>query len=175
MTKKELIHWLDEKKHHTISEKQEENRLKKNAMLKEQLEPRGFYEMAEQVESCLEQAWNLWETWKENEGKDLVENGPRYQSFDSQMKTLLGSCIPLDEHMMKYDIQLCSESLEKLNESRGLVSKICVSYDKVISNVTAAQNTKEAINYVRGLGFDLSELEKPESVDTEFLFVKQAA
>lgn len=176
MTKRELVQWLKLKKEQVLSEVEAESQKKEEAVIEQKLKSLGFYQMTEQVQSHLNQAWELWSKWKDKHCGEKLTIFSRYTGFEHQISGLFREKTPIKE-LMERDIHLRRDEQEAIDEERrNNIIKSADSYCAVINNVSACKNAKEAENYVKSLGFDLAETKnQTKNVDTAYLFLKQAA
>lgn len=174
MTKTELKEFLMNLKREAVQKVREEMDKKENELVLEYIKKNN---LEPEIKSIGE---NLKRVKFEFDKLNAKVTIPIYEwnnIFDKIEDELIRVCDPLEFIKKNYKQQFIEGygELEKLN--RKSQEEVKKAYDTVIGNVTALKNIKQALAYVRELGFDVPEEEKRQAdlmvpVDTRFLIKK---
>jgi len=180
MTKREILDWIESQWQQTVNKYREDSEKKERAYLDEYFVKSGLRETAGQIQRHLEQAVQLWLDWKQAQKTDEhLRFHDNYRCLEHAL-----DCFTLKEgavygHFLKHEIDLRTTDLEQLLSDRNdTEGKIRHNYYQLKQLVTVSKTTKDAMEYLEKLGFDLSDLcgEKvAEKIDTTFLFPGEAA
>lgn len=171
MNKRELMNWLENKKQEVLRANDtyyEETIQKEQEQL---LQERKFYEMAEKIQQCLNQAVQVWSDWKRanDDNKDMrIDLG--YCDVTRSLYSLTRSEDKVAKRLQRGAIEFCSEQIMQLRQEQGVTAeKISDSYKKVITAVSYSRSSREAMELVANLGFNLAEIEAQLSPTTSSL------
>ena len=185
MTKRDLIKFLERKmneKRSAVVSEYNAIRAQERQKIHEELE---LPALADGMQMLLQQAYDLWDDWqKKHESYEGLTVNPHYYG----LIPTLSACTDTEDATMKRllveNIELKCKALTSIAKESNLAEeRVIATFNTVISSVQQMKHTKEAAVYLKELGFDLSELEKPADqvqtalmvpVDTNYLFVKAA-
>ena len=185
MTKRDLIKFLERKmKEKRISVVSEYNALcdQERQKIHDELE---LPALADEIQQLLQKAFDLWDAWqKKHENYEGLTINPHYYGLITTLSTCTDSEDATMKRLLVENIELNCKALTGIaKESILAEERVIATFNTVISSVQQMKHTKEAAVYLKELGFDLSELEKPADqvqtalmvpVDTNYLFVKAA-
>ena len=129
----------------------------------------------------MEQAIRLWSDWRQTQetGEHLSFPETNYLRLERQLDGFVFKEGATYEQFIKREIDLHTEDLDKLTTSRReMEENISQNYSRLIRVVSGMKNTKEAVEYLEKLGFDLSDLDGEKvmsEIDTAYLFPQQPA
>ncbi|MBO5921932.1 MAG: hypothetical protein J6Q48_06045 [Bacteroidaceae bacterium] len=183
MTKKQLIKWLENKQHEAIetakekfSEMMDEYITKRNEIMK-------LDETASQIAELISKADDIVDAWKKDiEKKCGVDTTVNYYS---SLKSRLSYILTTEEvkKYMLYEFVDSSTSIRTIKKKNDeVIDGINKNYINVIANVQNLKDAKTGMEYIKELGFDLSDLLKADEqpittalstpIDTRYLFIK---
>lgn len=173
MTKRQIIKWLESQSEKALAEVETQSEKALNTYYAERNERIGLEDTATSIAALMQQAYSLTESFKE---KVKAE----YPGVD----TLCGyyGSISYKLANMSSQAEIRSSLLKEFEDGRTEIRKgITDNYRNVIANVSNMKNAKLAMEYLKSLGFDLSDLVKADEnpvttalsveVDTRFLFI----
>ena len=181
MTKKILLKWLEEQKVKALAQVDTQENAAKATLLAEKLERTKFAEMVAYVESRLTEVYDYMMDWhKKNEA--LAD--PLSMSWGTilySIQNVLLARVPMAEKLQETELreaQVDRDLKKRFSDIRREVEK---TYYNVALNVNALANAKLGLEYLSGLGFDLSgliaEQEQPVEkalavpINTSFLLI----
>lgn len=180
MTKREIIKWLDRKRWEAINANTEKySQLTSDYKLKREVDC-GFDNAADSVTRSLDSIIGFIEKWY-NDVADKGEYGVTqayYGNIFAEANMLRGKVRGGFERMFSCNDKKLDAIKEECREAQGLIDK---NYTTVIENVRSMASAKDAVEYLKTLGFNTSELDAPAKnlctaiatpVDTQWLFVK---
>ena len=169
MTKVQLLKWLEGKQRSAVAEVGEQYRAAKEQLLAMKIEKSGYQELAAEILPLLQEVYDRLEAVHKDH-EDLI--GPDYFSYGelpyALRNILRGNTPPVDCLMAQVirDTQM-DKNLENQYETLG--RKVKKTYETVEGNVRGMANAKQAAEYLKGLGFDLSKLETDAQAPTTAL------
>lgn len=181
MTKREIIKWLEKKYEEAVNvNTQKYNQLTSDYMLKRKADC-GFDNAVDSVTRSLDSIVAFIEKWYND-----VSNKGEYGVTQNYYGNVLAEANQLrskvqygfDRLFDNNDKKICAIQEER-RKAQGLIDK---NHTAVIENVRSMASPKEAIEYLKTLGFNTSELNAPTKnlctaiatpVDTQWLFVKE--
>lgn len=181
MTKREITEWLESQRNQAIHKCKEDCEKQEQAYLDAYFEKSGLREVAGQIQEHLEQALRLWQEWRQAQetGDHLRISYNKYIGLEHQLDGFVFKEGATYEQLMKREIWLRTEELNKLTDCRReMEENISQNYSRLIRVVSGMKNTKEAVEYLEKLGFDLSDLDGEKvmsEIDTAYLFPQQPA
>lgn len=181
MTKREITEWLESQRKQAIHKCKEDCEKQEQAYLDAYFEKSGLREVAGQIQEHLEQALRLWQEWRQAQetGDHLRISYNKYIGLEHQLDGFAHKEGATYEQFIKWEIDLHTEDLDKLTTSRReMEENISQNYSRLIRVVSGMKNTKEAVEYLEKLGFDLSDLDGEKvmsEIDTAYLFPQQPA
>ena len=172
MTKKILLKWLEEQKVKALAQVDTQENAAKATLLAEKLERTKFAEMVAYVEPRLTEVYDYMMDWhKKNE--ELA--GPLSMSWGTilySIQNVLLARVPMAEKLQETELreaQVDRDLKKRFSDIRREVEK---TYYNVALNVNALANAKLGLEYLSGLGFDLSgliaEQEQPVEKRSQF-------
>lgn len=181
MTKKILLKWLEGQKNKALEQVNAQENAACAALLAEKLERTKFAEMVAYVEPRLTEVYDYMMDWhKKNE--ELA--GPLSMSRGTilySIQNVLLARVPMAEKLQETELreaQVDRDLKKRFSDIRREVEK---TYYNVALNVNALANAKLGLEYLSGLGFDLSgliaEQEQPVEkalavpINTSFLLI----
>jgi hypothetical protein len=185
MTKRDIIKFLEKKQNEKVSAvraeyiaacRQEEQRV---------YDELGLPGLAGNIQAHLQEASNLWEDWKKrHEGYDGLNIVFSHYSLMGRVFRAADASDGTYMSLLDENIGYSSKTLDSMKKQCTLEQeRVMATFTTVISTVQQMKYTKEAVAYLKELGFDLSELENPIDqtqtalmvpIDTSYLFVKAA-
>ena len=158
MTKRQIIKWLESQSEKALAEVETQSEKALNTYYAERNERIGLEDTATAISALMQQAYSLTESFKE------------------KVKAEIRSCLLKEFEDGRTDIRKGIKA--RKNE---MIKGITDNYRNVIANVSNMKNAKLAMEYLKSLGFDLSDLVKADEnpvttalsveVDTRFLFI----
>ena len=184
MTKRQLIKWLEAKREEAIGEVCSQatdtlNTYYTNRNAKIELE-----ETASEIADLMKQASDKVDTFKakvKTSYPDADISGAYYGSITYKLNNLI-SKYEIREGLLKEFEDMRTPLVKSIiTRKNELISGIKSNYTNVIANVQNMKNAKLAMEYLTGLGFDLTSLIEEDrnpvttalavEVDTRFLFI----
>lgn len=181
MKKKEITEWLENQRIQALHKCQEDCEKQKRAYLDACFEESGLRKVSGQVQELLEQALQLWLEWKQlhKAEKHLSFPETNYLRLERQLDGFIFKEGATYEQFIKREIVLQTEELDKLAASRQEVEvNINRNYSRLIQVVSGMKSAADAAEYLKKLGFDLSDLDGEKAmseIDTAYLFPQQPA
>ena len=185
MTKRDLIKFLERKQREKQMSITHEYQVLREEILQRTYAEIGLTALAEKMQTILEEASNLWKSWmQKHENTDWIQVNSNYYSIIA----VLNGCAHDNNAMFKRltgnELRVNPAEIE-LADKEYVKQQHCVNntFIAVITTVQQMKNAKQAVVYLKELGFDLSELEniKPDAktalmvqIDTRYLFTKAA-
>ena len=169
MTKVQLLKWLDGKQREALAEVKEQHRAAQERLLAMKIEKSGYPEFAASVLPLLQEAFNKLETIHKDH-EDII--GPSYYSYGELPHTLrfiFCGNTPPEDRLMAQVIRSTQMDKNLENQYETLGRKVKRTYETVAGNVRGMANAKQAAEYLKGLGFDLSRLETDAQAPTTAL------
>lgn len=181
MNKRTLKKWLERQRDAAIRAVRDQAEKDQQSYTEERDTQFDLRATAEEIHELLSKAETIWE--KRKEEINATHPGIRWQpglwgTIHNQLREI-DTTEKLVERMQRELVDE-TERYEELRTAKNtLINGIHSNYDKVITNISGMKNAKEAVTYLTGLGFDLSELLAEDAqetalmvqIDTKFLFV----
>jgi hypothetical protein len=184
MTKREILRWLESKRNRTLSELSEKYHIADNELKNCVISATGLPAVAEKMEALIEEAMNLYNNWKkENSEFDGLDYN-KYSRASANLNEFISSKGAALKQITYHDISInTAEMLRLETEYKETRQKIHANYANVMAVVDSIHKAKDAVAYLKELGFDLTEIEAPKEpvtalavkIDTSYLFLKKAA
>lgn len=181
MTKRDLVKWLESKEQEALNnaEQQYQEAMKLyNEQLYEKIELR---KISDEVEGHLEAACKAYEAWEQKHGETVrIINGYGC-GIGCTIKSTLNRNGGVFKTMIDCDIADKTPEKQKiLDKIRTIRKEIKRNYENLIFNVKNMKNAKLACEYLKEIGFDVSNIEAKEEVctslvaniDTTYLFIQ---
>lgn len=169
MTKVQLLKWLDGKQREALAEVKEQHRAAQERLLAMKIEKSGYPELAAFVLPLLQEVFDKLEAIHKDH-EDLI--GPDYFSYGELPYALrhifFSNTQPID-CLMAQVIRSTQMDKNLENQYETLGRKVKRAYETVAGNVRGMANAKQAVEYLKGLGFDLSKLETDAQAPTTAL------
>lgn len=173
MTKRQIIKWLESQSEKALAEVETQSEKALNTYYAERNERIGLEDTATSIAALMQQAYSLTESFKE---KVKAE----YPGVDTLCGYYGSISYKLGNMSSQAEIRSCL--LKEFEDGRNeMIKGITDNYRNVIANVSNMKNAKLAMEYLKSLGFDLSDLVKADEnpvttalsveVDTRFLFI----
>lgn len=185
MTKKVLIAWLKEQRAKTLSAANAKHIQEVNDFNEALYNAVGLKDIAAQVRDKLIEVDELVEAWREKFKPYIGENRGYYGTVHNTLYRFISSpdaaynCMRQQEFDRGAAKRVAMEQAFK--EAYTLIEK---NYDNVILNVQRLKDAKLGMDYLKELGFDLTELLAQDNapvktalavpIDTRFLFITQS-
>lgn len=157
MTKSELLKWLDGKRDDALCKVKEQEQAAEAALLQQKIEQSKFDDFAAYVLPRMQEIYDRLNTWH-SENADLVGPMHYYNSLSNALSNVLFGRDSAVECLRR--MQICETQLDKDLEKRfdRLYSQVEGTYRTVRMNIKNLANAKLGMEYLEGLGFDLSEM-----------------
>lgn len=181
MTKRDLVKWLESKEREALknAEQQYQEAMKlHNEQLYEKIE---LKKISDEVEGHLEAACKAYEAWEQKHGETVrIISGYSY-GIGCTIKSILNRNGGVFKAMIDYDIaDKTPENQKILDKIRTIRQEIHRNYENLILNVKNMKNAKLACEYLKEIGFDVSDIEVKEemctslaaNIDTTYLFIQ---
>ncbi len=181
MTKRELVKWLESKEQEALNnaEQQYQEAMKlHNEQLYEKIELR---KISDEVEGHLVAACKAYEAWEQKHGETVRIIGGYSCGIGCTIKSILNRNGGVFKAMIDYDIADNTPENERMKDKiRTMRKEINRNYENLISNVKNMKNAKLACEYLKEVGFDVSNIEVKEeactslaaNIDTTYLFIQ---
>lgn len=169
MTKVQLLKWLEGKQRSAVAEVVEQYRVAKKQLLVMKIEKSGYPELAESVLPLLQEVYDKLEAIHKDH-EDLI--GPDYFSYGElpyALRHIFFSNMQPSDCLMAQVIRDTQMDKNLKNQYETLERKVKRTYEAVAGNVRGMANAKQAAEYLKGLGFDLSKLETDAQAPTTAL------
>lgn len=181
MNKTQLVKWLEQKQTESVDEVERQFREAKSNYITNRNVKIKLDEVSSKLTSLFKKADCLVDEWLEElrkvEGIDI--NSGYYGSMRRKLDGLTTQHT-VTEYLEK-EFSDNTDTLKTMLKTRNdTISEIKRNYTNVIENVKGMKNAKVAVEYLEGLGFDLSPLKEADEhpttalvaqVDTKFLFI----
>ena len=185
MTKRDIIKFLERKKQEKIDAVWSEYSKSREQLLQVTYSKLELPDLAGKMQPLLEQAYQLWNSWKtEHENYEGLTFNNSFYSLPDMLNSCTSSESATFKKLVNDHISMNTKELTALrDESHAQTKSVSSTFNTVFATVHQMKTAKQAAEYLKELGFDLSELESPEKqvetalmvpVDTRFLFVKAA-
>jgi hypothetical protein len=157
MTKPELLKWLDGKCADALRKVNEQEQSAKSALLQQKIEQSKFDDFAAYVIPRMQEIYDRLNAWH-SENENLVGPVYYYSSLSSALRNIVSGRDSAVECLRKFEIR--ETQLDKDLEKRfaRLYSQVEGTYRTVRMNLKNLANAKLGMEYLEGLGFDLSEM-----------------
>ena len=181
MTKRDLVKWLESKEREALknAEQQYQEAMKlHNEQLYEKIE---LKKISDEVEGHLEAACKAYEAWEQKHGETVRIIGWYSCGIGCTIKSILNRNGGVFKAMIDYDIADNTPENERMKDKIHTMRKeINRNYENLIFNVKNMKNAKLACEYLKEVGFDVSNIEVKEKVctslaaniDTTYLFIQ---
>lgn len=169
MTKVQLLKWLEGKQRSAVAEVGEQYRAAKEQLLAMKIEKSGYQELAAEILPLLQEVYDKLEAIHKDH-EDLI--GPDYFSYGElpyALRHIFFSNTPPRDCLMAQVIRDTQMDKNLHNQYETLERKVKKTYETVAGNVRGMANAKQAAEYLKGLGFDLSKLETDAQAPTTAL------
>lgn len=169
MTKVQLLKWLDGKQREALAEVKEQHRAAQEQLLAMKIEKSGYPELAASLLPLLQEVFDKLEAIHKDH-EDLI--GPNYFSYGElpyALRNILCGNTPPRDRLMAQVIRDTQMDKSLHNQFETLGRKVKKTYETVAGNVRGMANAKQAAEYLKGLGFDLRQLETDEQAPTTAL------
>lgn len=184
MTKRELVKWLEAKRERTLSELTSKYSKAVKELKSQVIVESGLPAVAEQMETLIDQAMELWSEWKGQQSEADGIRFKRYSYFLGNIGKYTSSKEATLRQLVDEEFVVWSPNMARLeNEYKATREKTRCNYDNVIAVVNSIPKSKQATEYLEGLGFDLMEIEPPKKpvtaltvkIDKSYLFLQKAS
>lgn len=184
MTKRQIIKWLEFKKKAALEKVEKQSAQAFDAYFNKRNEEIGLNEKAKQISDLMSQACDTIEAFCQEVAQKYPGTVILSNCYGSMKVRLSAICSPgkvstkLLREFDDGDTPAMKHLCDWIDSTR---SQVNTTYCSVIATVANMPNAKQAMEYLKDLGFDLNELmnsiEKPmttalsTSIDTRFLFI----
>lgn len=185
MTKKVLIKWLEQLKSKALSTVDEQRRTALKKYDEELYEKVGLREIADKVQALFTEADRLVTEWHAKYEEYLVTSGRYYGSVHGVCYDFI--CGKDATYNRMKSREFAEDSKPRVAFRRQfdtLRNEVGENYDNVLLNVQRLKDAKLGMDYLKELGFDLTELLAQDNapvetalavpIDTRFLFITQS-
>lgn len=182
MTKTQIVKWVEAKKNEAIEKVMVQAEEAVNDYKRSVLQEAGLHEMAQKVGSLIAEAADLSckfeEALKSNPEIEIYD----YRCFSERFCKYVGGADAIENLMMAGILRShrCKKIVDITDRADKMRSAVITNYNNAIENVRSCKNPKEAVAYLKSLGFDTSRLGEPEKspgtmlsapVDQKFLLI----
>lgn len=184
MTKRQLIKWLEAKREEAIGEVCSQATDTLNTYYTDRNTKIELEETASEIANLMKQASDKVDAFKAKvkaSYPDADISGGYYGSVTYKLNNLISKYEIRDGLLKEFEDKQTPLVKSIIARKNDLISGIKSNYANVIANVQNMKNAKLAMEYLKNLGFDLSELVKADEnpvttalsveVDTRFLFI----
>lgn len=182
MTKKQLIKWIEGKQSAALAQIDDQYQkalTDHKAVLYIEL---GIADLAAEIKPLLDKADALLSAWSERHAERVTTTSEYYNSLRQRLYPFISSENALYESIIAHEFRDSTPERKQLENRKSEMSReVKANYGNVIRNLEALANAKLGLEYLKELGFDVSEVvamdEKPVitalavPVDTRFLFL----
>ena len=185
MTKRDLVRFLERKQSEKKTAILNDHKALCDELLQKTYAEIGLTTLAEKMQMILAEASDLWKSWMEKyENADWIELNNGYYSIIGVLSACTCDEGATFNRLSRNELRIKPVEIENADEAHITQQKyVNDTFNTVIATVQQMQSSKQAAVYLKELGFDLSELEKPVPeaqtalmvpIDTRYLFVKAA-
>lgn len=184
MTKRQLIKWLEAKREEAIGEVCSQATDTLNTYYTDRNTKIELEETASEIANLMKQASDKVDAFKAKvkaSYPDADISGGYYGSVTYKLNNLISKYEIRDGLLKKFEDKRTPLVKSIIARKNDLISGIKSNYANVIANVQNMKNAKLAMEYLTGLGFDLTSLIEEDKnpvttalaveVDTRFLFI----
>jgi len=184
MTKREIVKWLERKEIEVRSEMRKTYNKKTEGIRQKVILDSELQLVAGEMESMFDKMKVIWHKWKTNQDGNSSILLSRYSRLEGCINNYSSSKGDFLRHCISDELEVCSPELEQLaQEYSDTLKKVSTNYANLIAAVNSMPKSKDAAEYLKSLGFDLVEIDKPPvattaltvQIDTGYLFAKKAA
>lgn len=183
MNKRMIVNWLKDEQAHALAAVKAQADLNREAAYKDIWETVGLPDTAQRLQVVIDKFQRMaqeFETTLECVDGVSLRN---YHRLSSEVYSLTNSTDSVKKFIVSGMIhEDCSPIFQRIQKQRReLEAGVVANYTAAIENVKTLKDAKAAMEYLEGLGFDLTALKKLDEpsqttavalpVDTRFLFV----
>ena len=182
MTKKILLKWLDEKKAEALLSVEQQRAAAKDALDEWKYKEAGLEALVAEIGPKINEVHDRVIAWRAEHVDVVGQEQGWYGTVRSALHDLAGTPDQLTARMKRYEFTTCDKDRELKIRFDALRAEVEKTYGNVKINVNKLPNAKLGIEYLEGLGFDLSGLkaddERPVEtalavpINTKFLLIK---
>lgn len=183
MTKKLILKWLDCQKSRALVEVEAGKKRAQESRRASDIEETGFDDLVAEIEPMLTAVYDKLTTWHEKHKEVCGTCGFYYGGLQYALQPYINSNRPLRDILLDREFHETPGEKQITTQFAKLWADVEKTYNNVSANVNALANAKLGLEYLKGLGFDVTELiaddEKPVEkalavpINTAFLFLKQ--
>lgn len=183
MTKKQLLKWLDEQKSDALLAVSDQEAQAKKDLKAEKIRKSGFDDLIAEIEPKLTEVFDRLQAWHMENRQYCGDLFSAYDSLQTRLSYFLNGNDSLADRLFQTEFHQCALDVQHKAKYDKLRNAVIMNYHNVEINLNALPNAKLGMEYLEGLGFDLTDLrasdEKPvetalaRPVDTALLFLKK--
>lgn len=183
MTKKLILKWLDCQKARALAEVEAGKKRAQESRRASDIEETGFDGLVAEIEPMLTAVYDKLTAWHEEHKEVCGTCDFYYGSLQYALRPYVNSNRPLRDVLLDREFHETPGEKQITTQFAKLRADVEKTYNNVSANVNALANAKLGLEYLKGLGFDVTELiaddEKPVEkalavpINTAFLFLKQ--
>jgi len=181
MTKRDIIKWLEQKREEArenARQQYEEAMKQHNERLYKKI---GLKALTDEIEGHLTAAYDAYAKWRKEQAESIMVTDYYTSSVGNSLSGPLNENGKVYGRMIKYDIRdETSERValrKKYSEIEGGINR---NYNDLILAVKNIKNAKAAGDYLKEVGFDVTNIEVKEeactaiaaNIDTRYLFIQ---
>lgn len=183
MNKREIISWLEYKRNHALKAAKAHYEKIKQQEEEKILQDTDFFTMANKMQQFLEKAVQAWDDWTIlQSGHPTMQIDRGYCYFIRELRMIVKDSDGASKYLEKHAINFRYGRFDEIfDEEMDAANKTLQSYQKVIDAVSRSRSSKEAMEFVVSLGFDLAEIEQDMvptasrlEIETVYLFPEKA-
>lgn len=168
MTKKILIKWLEQSKRKALSAVDEERKTALKKYDEELYEKVGLREIADKVQTLFTEADQLVAEWHAKYEEYLATYGRYYGSVHSICYDFISGQDATYNRMKSLEFNEDSKPRVAVRRQfDSLRNEVGKNYDNVILNVQQLKDAKLGLEYLKALGFDLTDLLAQDTAPVE--------
>lgn len=168
MTKKVLIKWLEGLKEKALAEIGRKQTDALDAYYKALYEEVGLAELAKQVQTRLEEVDILIAKWHDKYETLIGAARCYYGNIHDTVYPFISGPDATYSRLKDYEVDKNAKGAMKIrSQYKALQTETQKAYDGVILNVQSLKDAKLGMEYLKGLGFDLTELLAKDSAPVE--------
>lgn len=181
MTKKLLLKWLEQQKAKALETVSRQEKACQADLNEKKYQTVGLEALVAEIGPKLNEVYDTVMAWHEKYEAVLGQNRGTYNSVCTRLYPLTGTSASLLHLMKEQEFARTADDIALRDKFRDLSNEVVRTYNNVMKNIENLANAKLGMEYLQGLGFDLTSLlaldEKPVEtalacpINTQFLLL----
>lgn len=181
MTKKLLLKWLEQQKAKALETVSRQEKACQMDLNEKKYQTVGLEALVAEIGPKLNEVYDTVMAWHEKYEAVLGQNRGTYNSVCTRLYPLTGTPASLLHLMKEQEFVRTADDIALRDKFRDLSNEVARTYNNVMKNIENLANAKLGMEYLQGLGFDLTSLlaldEKPVEtalacpINTQFLLL----